>query len=99
MSVSGQLHASACLTLGKEFPVPFEYWTGLVPRLDQTRCREELSLPLPRIEPRFPGRQPHTQVIMLMGLFRLIGYVNWVMGGSREQATVTFCDHGTLEVE
>jgi len=73
MGVNGWVHVSSRLTPGKDYPVPIEKLAGLVPRLDWTRWREELSLPLPRIEPRFPGRQPRTHVIILMDLFRHIG--------------------------
>jgi hypothetical protein len=43
MEVSGQLHALAALTLGKEFPVPLIYEAELAPELVWMLGRREKS--------------------------------------------------------
>jgi hypothetical protein len=55
MEMSGQFHAPAALSPGKEPPVPIGQDAGWAPEPVLSFEREEKSLPLPEIGPRFPG--------------------------------------------
>jgi len=52
MEVSGQLHAPATLSLGKELPVPIRDEAAWAPEPVWRRWQREEAPPLPGIEPR-----------------------------------------------
>jgi hypothetical protein len=69
--VIGQLHAPAALLPGKEPQVPIGQEAGWPPEPAWTLQSTQKSVPLPRIEPRFPGRLAHSLITILTELSQL----------------------------
>jgi hypothetical protein len=67
---SGQLHAVAALTLGKELPVPIAKGVGRTPEPVLMLCRSDESLSHVWNQPRYLGRPVCSIVSRLAELFR-----------------------------